>query len=155
MGGAAPDGGTVTYPAPHPPMPKAVSLMGPVMTAPKVVEITFMGDTLQASIDTFVSQISTAAYWAGATAEYGVGPLTAAPPQHLAETAAATLADADVQTWLTAKINGGAGFPQPDANTQYVIFYPSTTTVTMGGGTLCDDFQGYHSDYQLSGSTLP
>jgi hypothetical protein len=134
-------------------MPQAITGNGPVMTAPKVVEITFMGDTLQASIDTFVSQIVAAKYWDGATAEYGVGALSALPAQHLAETAAASLTDAEVQQWLTTKINGGAGFPQPDGNTIYTIFYPSTTVVTLDGGTLCNDFEGYHSDYAISGST--
>jgi hypothetical protein len=127
------------------------------MTAPKVVAITFDGDSLQGQIDTFVSQVASAAYWAGATAEYGVGALTAAAPQHLAETPAATLADSDVQAWLTGKINGGgdagAAFPSPDGNTVYTIFYPATTVVTMGSATLCNDFQGYHGDYAISPGT--
>jgi hypothetical protein len=132
-------------------MPRALTNPGPVVKAPKIVGITFQGDSLQADVDTFVTQIVAAtSYWSGATAEYGVGPLTALGPQHMAETAAATLADTDVQQWLTTKINAGGGFPQPDADTLYVIFYPDTTTVTMGGGSLCQQFQGYHSDYALT-----
>jgi hypothetical protein len=149
VGGA--DAG-VPYPAPHAPMPQAVTSQGPVMKAPKIVGITFQGDSLQTDVDTFVTQIAAATpYWSGATAEYGVGPLKALGPQHMAETAPATLADSDVQQWLTTQINADAGaFPQPDANTMYVIFYPDATTVTMGGGTLCQDFEGYHSDYALT-----
>jgi hypothetical protein len=120
--------------------------------APKIVGITFQGDSLQADVDTFVTQIVAAtSYWSGATAEYGVGPLTALAPQHMAETAPATLADTDVQAWLTTKITADAGaFPQPDADTLYVIFYPDNTTVTMGGGSLCQQFQGYHNDYAIT-----
>ena len=95
-GGAAGTGGSVVgYPAPHPAMPQAMSEQGPVMTAPALVSITFMGDALQGDIDTFVTQIAAAKdYWSGATSEYGVGPLSALPPQHLAETPAASLTDA-------------------------------------------------------------
>ncbi len=152
---AGPEGGPETYPAPHPPMPQAVTHDGPVMKSPKVVGITFQGDTLQAQEDTFVTQIVAAtSYWSGATAEYGVGPLHAAAPQHIAAAAPATLADSDVQTWLTTQINAGGGFPQPDANTIYVIFYPSTTTVTMDDGSLCNDFEGYHGDYAITPGQL-
>ncbi len=144
-------GGAVGYPAPHPPMPQVVSEKGPVMTAPKLVSISFMGDTLQGDIDAFTTQIVAAKdYWSGATSEYGVGPLSALPPQHLTETPATALADADVQQWLTGKINGGGGFPQPDGNTLYVIYYPATTTVTLDGGSLCTEFEGYHSDYAIT-----
>jgi hypothetical protein len=150
-GGVTGSGGALGYPAAHPPMPQAVSDKGPVMTAPNLVAISFEGDTLQGSLDTFITQIAAAkAYWSGATGQYGVGPLTAAPPQHLAETAATSLTDLEVQQWLTGEINGGGGFPQPDLNTLYVIFYPATTTVTLDGGTLCDAFEGYHSDYAIA-----
>jgi hypothetical protein len=153
-GGASGTGGVEAggpYPAPHSPMPKAITQKGPVLTAPKIVPITFQGDPLQAQEDAFITQVVAAtSYWSGATAEYGVGPLSAQPPVHLSETAAAMLMDSDVQQWLTTKINGGGGFPQPDANTMYVIFYPSGTTVTMGSASLCQQFQGYHSDYQIT-----
>ncbi len=149
------DAGQPGYPAPHSPMPQAVSLKGPVMTAPKLVTITFKGDALQADIEKFGTELAAAkAYWAGVTAEYGVGPLTLATPIVLDETAPVTIADADVQAWLTAKIQGdGGAFPQPDGNTIYAIYYPDTSAVTMGGGTLCKEFQGYHDDYLLSGTT--
>src|SRR5579884_2883439 len=58
------DDGASAYPAPHAAMPTAISAKGPVMTAPKVVAISFQGDSLQASIDTFVAQLVAAtSYW--------------------------------------------------------------------------------------------
>jgi hypothetical protein len=134
-------------------MPQAVSLKGPVMTAPKLVTITFMGDALQADIEKFGTELAAAkTYWAGATAEYGVGPLTALTPVHLDEAAPASISDTDLQTWLTTKIQGDAGaFPQPDANTIYALYFPETSEVTAGGASLCKGFQGYHDDYQLPG----
>jgi hypothetical protein len=156
-GGGGDDAGAdaaVPYPAPHPAMPQAITLGGPVMKAPKIVAISFQGDPLVAQLDTFVTQLVAAtSYWSGTTAEYGVGPLTATQPVHLAETAASPLTDAQVQQCLTAKINGGAGFPQPDANTHYVIFYPAGVNVTSRGGALCQAFQGYHASYALSATS--
>jgi hypothetical protein len=151
--GSAADGGA--YPAPHPPMPQVISAGGPVMAAPKIVEITFQGDTLQGDIDSFMQQFANAtAYWKGATAEYGVGPLTAVTSVALAETAAANLSDSAVQTWLKEKILMGQ-VPAADENTIYMIYYPQGTTVTMGTGSLCgmtdaNDFQGYHDDFAIS-----
>jgi len=153
-GGTEPEG-SGEFPAPHPPMPHLVSLGGPVTKAPKIVEITFQGDALQAQIDTFMEQLADATeYWKGATAEYGVGALTAVTSVILAEKPAAELADADVQAWLKEKILAGQ-VPASDENTIYLIYYPSSTVVTMGGGSLCgmtgaNDFQGYHDDFAIS-----
>lgn len=144
-------GGSIPYPAPHPPMPQVMTLNGPVMSAPKIVPISFMGDSLQSSIDTLIQElVATPSYWSGATAEYGVGPLSAGAPQHMTDALPATMTDGDVQAWLTSKIKAGGGFPQPDADTIYALFYPDTTSVTMGGGALCKQFQGYHSDYAIA-----
>ena len=150
---ASDDGGT-GYAAPHPPMPQAKTLKGPVMTAPNIVTITFQGDPLQGDIDTFVSQMVAAkTYWSGVTAEYGVGPLSATAPVHLTEAAPTSpITDAQVQGFLTAKIAGGGGFPQPDGNTMYAVFYPQGSDVTDGAGHLCNDYQGYHADYALAAS---
>lgn len=149
------DAGEPGYPAPHSPMPQATTRKGPVMTAPKLQTITFKGDALQADIEKFGTELVAAkAYWSGATAEYGVGPLTALPPINVDEAAPATISDADLQTWLTNKIQGdGGAFPQPDGNTIYVLYFPETSTVTSNGGALCKEFQGYHDDYLLRGST--
>jgi hypothetical protein len=154
-GGSTTEGGNGDFPAPHPAMPRVISLGGPVMTAPKIVEITFQGDSLQAEIDTFMEQLAGAtAYWKGATAEYGVGPLADVTSVTLAEKPAAQLADSDVQVWLKEKILMNQ-VPQADENTIYLIYYPSSTVVTMGGGSLCgmtgaNDFQGYHDDFAIS-----
>jgi hypothetical protein len=149
------------FAAPHPPAPQVQNKNGPVMTAPKVVEITFAGDTLQPAIDTFVTQlVADAAYWRGAASEYGVGPISALPPVQATPppvqasgaagaAPAASLTDADVQAFLTSEIQTVAGFPQPDRNTIYATFFPPGTTITSGSKVSCTDFRGYHSDYAL------
>jgi hypothetical protein len=155
-GGGGSGGGT--YPAPHPSTPRVVSAGGPVIKSPKLVEITFQGDPLQADIDNFMSDLGNATvYWAGTTAEYGVGPLSAITGVTLSEAAPTTIADADLQLWLAREI-AAKTVPAPDENTIYVIYYPQGTVVTMGSGadlgSLCTDFQGYHDNLATSAGTL-
>jgi len=147
------------YPAAHPPMPQVTNLGGPVMTAPKFVIITFAGDSLAAQIDDLASKVaSSKTYWSGTTSEYGVGPVASVLDISVAETPAANLADTDVQAWLAAKLTGpeagtlegGAPWPQPDANTIYMIYYPSGVSISQGGGTSCNSFYGYHNDFAFS-----
>ena len=149
------DGGVeaaVAYPAAHPAMPQIITKGGPVMAPVKIVPIAFTGDPALADIDKFASQLGSATdYWKGTTSEYGVGGLTVATPIHLNETPATNLADADIQAWLTNKIQTNSSFPQPDATTIYSVFYPDTVTVTMGvGETSCVQFQGYHDSYEIT-----
>jgi hypothetical protein len=156
----ASDSGTVGgYPAAHPPMPQVLDAGGPVMKTPKFVVITFAGDALAAQIDDFSAKVAASAtYWSGTTAEYGVGPVASVLDISVTDTPATNLADGDVQAWLTSKLSGpdagildgGAPWPQPDADTIYMIYYPSSVTITQGGGTSCNQFYGYHGDYALS-----
>jgi hypothetical protein len=166
---------SVGYPGPFPATPTVLNAGGPVMKAPKLVAITFAGDTLTASLDDFVAKFAAAStYWAGATAEYGVGPIAGAVDVHDGETFAAgtMLADSDVQAWLQARItgtplpgaDGGAGdagdagaplspLPPADANTIYTLFYPTQVTVSLQGSLSCQGFDGYHGDFQLPDKT--
>ena len=143
----------IAYPAPHSPMPQAVNSGGSVIAKPKLVAISFQGDTLQPDIDKFASDlVSSPNYWKGAVSEYGVGAMTQVA-YHSTDTPAATLSDGDVQTWLTDKIKNDATFPKPDASTIYTLFYPKGTNVTNFGGTTCQEFQGYHDSFPLDAST--
>jgi len=151
-----------TYPAPHPPMPQVENAGGPVMATPKFVVITFAGDTLIPSIEDFVEKVAASkTYWSGTTAEYGVGAIASVQNITLDETPAASLQDSDVQAWLTQKLagpdagtlDGGAPWPKPDGETVYMIYYPSSVTVTLDGGTSCSSFYGYHNDFMLGASS--
>jgi len=154
--------GDVGYPAPHAAMPQVVNSGGPVMTSPKFVIITFAGDALAPNIDDFADKVAASStYWHGTTAEYGVGPVASVLHISVNEAPPPTLADSDVQTWITGKLSGpeagvldgGAPWPQPDTNTLYMVYYPDNVSITMGGGSSCDAFYGYHGDYLLTGTT--
>ena len=163
-GGGQPDGGddsggdagpdAPTYPAPHPAMPKATSAGGAVIASPKVVAISFQGDSLQGAVDGFAGDLASAPdYWKAAVSEYGVGAITPAT-FHSTDTPAAALTDADVQAWLTNEIQNDATFPKPDASTIYTLFYPKGTNVTSGTGVTCQQFQGYHDSFSLGAADV-
>jgi hypothetical protein len=156
-----PDGGdasndvdaAIPYPAPHSPMPQAISLGGSVIATPKLVAISFMNDTLQPDIDKFAADlVSSPNYWKGAVGEYGVGAMSQSV-YHANETPVASLSDADVRAWLTDKIQNDSTFPKPDASTIYTLFYPKGTDVTSGTGVTCQAFQGYHDAFPLDATT--
>jgi hypothetical protein len=53
------------------------------------------------------------------------------------------LTDADVQAELKRQIRNGA-LPARDANTLYMIYFPSDITIDLDGLTSCQDFGAYH-----------
>jgi len=146
-GGSGGGGGSTVYPAPHPALPRMLSSGGPVLAQPHVISVSFSNDDAATvtSADTFVSTLGATPYWAAATSEYGIGPITTGTPVHLAETAPASIDDAAIKTWLQGKLNGShPEFGTLSSNSLYVIFYPATTTITLSGAVSCQYFGGYH-----------
>ena len=142
----------------HYPMPQVVNLAnGPVLKTPKVYLVFYPGYTYETQIKAMGQALGTSSYWTAVAKDYGVGALQVAGAIDLTgETAPASVADADIQTYLGAKLTSGA-FGTPDPSAIYTIFYPSTTTITLpqgglGGGnaTSCTTFGGYHSDFTLT-----
>lgn len=138
------------YPAPHPEPPQVVTAGGPVLKAPRVVPIFFKGDAMKAQVVDFAGKIGTTPFWAANTTEYGVGAVQAGAAIEIDETPAATLSDADVALYMRGLFDGKHGLgTDPDENTIYTIYYPSSTTIELAGGpsgseTSCDSFGGYH-----------
>jgi hypothetical protein len=131
-------------------MPQVTDVGGPVLKAPVFQSITFSGYDQTANVDAFVASLATTAYWSGAVAEYGVGTPTIQTPAHLPAAAPASIDDSEVRTWLAQQIADG-NVMAPVAGAVYVVFYPSSTTVTLQGGTSCKAFGGYHSSVAASG----
>lgn len=140
------------YPAPHPAFPQVQDLGGAVLANPEIHAVFFMnGDpTFVPKLSDFVATLGDTPYWAATTAEYGVGPATAAPPIMVAEDATGMIDDSAIKSWLAAKFNtGDAAFPTPNANTLIVLFYPSAVTLTLGGEVACKAFGSFHSSTEL------
>jgi|GEM_PF-893723 hypothetical protein len=140
------------YPAPHPPLPQAVSSGGPVLTTPHVQLIFYPNNANQSALETFAQNLATSTYWATTTAEYGIGPLSYLGSTVLTgQTPPSVIASTDVQTWMGQQIAGGT-FGTPDPETIYTLVYPSTTTIQqqnpvtslLGPVDSCSTFYGYH-----------
>jgi hypothetical protein len=153
----APDAGAdVGYPASHPGMPRALSAGGPVMSSPKIVAVTFAGDTLIPSVNDFVAKIFAATdYWSGVTSEYGVGPIASIQTVTLNVAPASSLADSDIQSFLAGQLgapvdagvdSGGddGGDASSEGGTGGVDAGPGLPPRGLLGGTeigdLCDAF---------------
>jgi hypothetical protein len=120
-----------------------------------MVAISFQGDSLQPEVDAFATQLqANPEYWNGAVSQYGVGAITTTS-FHSTDTPAASLTDADVQNWLINEIQTDGTFPQPDPNTEYMLFYPDGVNVTFGAdGVTCNQFEGYHFAFALGASNI-
>jgi hypothetical protein len=155
-GGTAADGGDAAplYPAPHGTYPVVVS-GGTTMTTPKVVNVSFAGDPLEADIDAFATAMGKTTYWGDVVKEYGIGPLTPTARIHSTFAPPASFSDTDIQTWLVSQLDGThPEFPAPDANTVYALYFPPGVTIDYNGlGDSCTAFHGYHSDTSLADGT--
>jgi hypothetical protein len=118
---------------------------GPVVAQPHFVAVTFDGDAARTDIEAFIAQIGATDYWRQTASEYGVGPATAGTPIHLSEAAPASLSVEDARAWLAAHLDGThPEWGTPDDNSFYVVYFPATTTLTMGMDQSCKVFGGYH-----------
>lgn len=57
---------------------------------------------------------------------------------------AAVIVDGDIQQMLQTQIPSNTAVPQPGANSLYFIFLAPGVTVSLGGGSSCSQFCGYH-----------
>jgi hypothetical protein len=156
---------STTYPAPFPTPPQVTNSGGGVLSTPNVVAIFFSNDDMT-SITTytqFYNGLGATNYWSLLT-EYGVGKSTTTVVT-LTQPAPATIDDSftqsgnsALQNWLLGVI-GTEGIPANGPDVEYMINFPSTTTITTdgssAGGGACDSFGGYHSSFQdNSGNNL-
>jgi hypothetical protein len=146
------------------PFPPVTALGGPVVTVPKVVSITFSGDTLASQLATFGSSVASSSYWDTIRAGYcvnascvGDGPagtsvlLNTAPSN--AYTDSTSGGASSLQTFLKGLITTGQ-VPAPDANTVYTLYFPSTTTISQDGAASCQSFDGYHNFMTMGSQTV-
>lgn len=132
-----------------PPVPSVQYLGGTVLNAPQVIPILYSIDSKVADVQAFLGALGTSTYFQQVTAEYvdGGSALTAVNPIVLTDTPPSTIDDTQIGPWLANLVQSDAGLPPPAQGNIYVIFYPSTTTVTVkaAGWTLCSNNLGYHT----------
>jgi hypothetical protein len=135
-------------------MPQVVNNGGPTVTSPVYQSITFADYDLTTSVDDFISRVGFTSYWMKAVGEYGIGLARAATPVHLASDAPPSIDDAQIQTWLAGELAAGGPFEPAASGTVYVIFYPSTTSVTFDGQESCFTMGAYHNSTVVGGVSV-
>lgn len=146
---AAESGPHAPYPAFAPEMPKVVDNGGGALKSPKIVTITFASDTNTSSLQDFGDEIGASSYWKKTVAEYGVGAATSGSAHHVvvATNPPSPWDDAAMETWLVNQIQDpNAKWPQPDAQTFYLLYVPASIQVTSGGQDECNNAVGYHTE---------
>lgn len=129
-------------------LPRVVNQGGPVLTHPKFMAVTFSGDSLADSIETFMSRFSVSSEFSAMTSEYGVGSAQSETPVRLSESAPVSIDDSGIQTWLTSKLHDSRHILGiPNSQTVYVLYYPQATSIAAEGGHSCTDFDGYHKSF--------
>ncbi len=85
--------------------------------------------------------------------DYGVGHGTHVA--HLASDAGTgpTVDDSAIQAFLSGNVQSGA-LPAPDAQTIYLLVFPSGTLLTNPTGTSCSNWLGYHSSFSANGHSF-
>lgn len=151
-GGSTPDAGPpLVSPVRRPRVPSAG---GPVLAMPRWVPVFYQDTEDQPDIVDFLGSIGCTDYWHSVAYEYGIGEGVSADPVVVTEDAPARQADSQIQKWLLKLLTEGK-VEKPTPNTVYVLFYPSSTTVTEASGTSCRDFGGYHFEVNFEGQTVP
>lgn len=162
---AGPD---VTFPPPLKPyerFPQVDYLGGALLTSMKIVTVTFASDdsSLVSSFQNFDDTITTTSWWTDSTSEYCVMPkgtpcigpgnpgghvvLSETPPSNLNDTTDGSASD--VSNFIQDRVTSGV-LPNPDDQTIYVLWFPSGTTIHLGGATSCSSFGAYHQSTQIN-----
>lgn len=144
----------------HLAFPQEVWQGGAVLTAPKVVSVTFPGDSMASALDEFGQSVASSKWWDSVRAGYcagKAGPCVGDGPAgvsaQLTTAPAAAYTDAQLQAWLEGEITTHA-LPAPDSapvtQTIYVLYFPQSTTITDSTGTgSCSGFDGYHGSMTM------
>jgi len=162
------------YPASHHPIPQLDYNGGAILQRARVVTVTFTGNAHRDALRVFDHTITTTDWWKQTGEGYCVdggahagcvGAGTAAAPEGGAwrpdgstddagdgyldvelpyDFASSGITDGDIQTWLNRHVVAG-DFPAPDAQTLYMLYFPSTTSITdPNQGTSCFNWGAYH-----------
>lgn len=137
------------WPADHYPIPQMTDLGGTVLSMPDVVTVTFVGNSSRDALRAFDDRLVQGSdWWNAITAGYGVGKGRGGTYVELPAMAGGTMSDAQLQGKIAQWVGSGA-LPTPDSNTLFVMYFASSTSITLQGTTSCRGFGGYHTSTQI------
>jgi len=148
-----------TYPAAHTAIPPVDWNGGRVMTAPKIVTITFGADTQRTLVETLGDTLTSSVWWDAVRAGYCspagsttcVGKGSGGGHVNLATTNLPTAftdsaqgGPSTMQEFLQQHILDGS-LPAPTTETLYVVYLPAGVSITLDAAASCREFGGYHN----------
>ncbi|MFO0589286.1 MAG: hypothetical protein U0441_17240 [Polyangiaceae bacterium] len=137
-------GGSEFVMQPHPPFPTIQGMKSAVIAHPKLVTITFQGDTNESKVQAFDDLLVTSDWVTTVGADYGVGAGTHLAKVVLPFECPTPTTEPDILQLIDEQITAGA-IPKPDDNTIYMIQLPSKVVFDDGQGyAMCTDYLGYH-----------
>ena len=146
---------STTYPAFTPDIAQLVFNGGVVLANPVVVTITWTGDTHADDFEHFGDVVGQGDYWKQVTSEYGVGPATSGPANHVRITTPAptSMSDSDIQTFVANSVTAATSpWPTPAAGEPiYIIYLPKTTDLKLGNSSACKQGVGGYHDSIVAG----
>ena len=121
-----------------------------------MVAITFSDDTDATAKQDWATWAAGSSWLTTTGQDYGVGAGTALTAVSLAQTAPTTATNKDVHALLNGLFDAGTlAFPLPDSGSPiFIVFFPSTTTLSDGTASSCTEFLGYHSWYVTQSETI-
>lgn len=159
-GGEVPPDAAVPDAGPsHAAFPLVDDLGGPILVSPKVVTITYDGDSQRGFVETMDDTLMTLPWWDAVRAGYCrgqvcVGPGAPGSQIHLAAPAPTSLTDSptggSLRTLIQDDLTSGL-LPAPDADTIYAFFFPATTSILVDGiAASCTGFGAYHASFEAT-----
>jgi hypothetical protein len=151
---------STTYPAFKPSIAQLVNQGGRVLTHPVVVTITWNDDPNVATLESVGDTIGASSYWKDVVGEYGIGPVTSGPANHVHLTTPLVLSsdpNADpvepVITLITEALSNPAasGWPAPTDQSIYLVYIHGKAALQlcdMGAG-------GLHDSIDVGGTEVP
>ncbi|MEO6418691.1 MAG: hypothetical protein ABIP39_04755 [Polyangiaceae bacterium] len=150
-----------TYPGAHAPIPLVDFNGGKIMTAPKIVTVTFDGDPMRDRLEAFGDIITATPWWDAVSAGYCnkggtpcIGRGTAGEHVHL-PAGATSYTDSSqgkpssIQQFIADQVAAGT-FPAPTVNTLYAIYFADGVSIDLDGSGSCSSFGAYHNTLALT-----
>lgn len=152
--GDATDAGTTDdgpWPAAHYPLPQFVDLGGRVIASPKLVTVTFAGDTHRDALRLFAAQFVADSYWwQDVTQGFGVKGVPTNTNVELPDTLSNTTTETSQLKAMVQKLATSGALPAPDLDTIYLLYIPLAANITIGGAPACLAFGAYHDSVTIA-----
>ena len=142
-----PDGGLAA--------PLVTAQGGRVLKRLKLVTVTFANDPDAALKESFGDWI-VGSSWLAAAGEYGVQTGSHLSKVKITTNAPASVSRVDLETFVAARIADGTlpALPTDQSDILIALYYPASTTLTLGGYVHCTSFSGYHSEVKAGGKRV-